>query len=191
MKYISDKANAIIEYLVPNYNDLDHRFNLPSFATIQIRSSFNQAKEVYKSLLQKGDSLTDKEKEGIINFALTYVQKSASRTYQILNKDELEKIKEGIELKIEETLDPNKIKLKTTNVRFPGALLIAHFLKPFDFIGRLNALDTTSPFHRMETAYQIDELAGFEKELYIMLSECAASGLRNTINRIFNVMSLG
>ncbi|MBI1857990.1 MAG: hypothetical protein HYR97_02605, partial [Candidatus Melainabacteria bacterium] len=36
IKYISSKANALIEYLVPSYNDLDHKFNLPSFATIQI-----------------------------------------------------------------------------------------------------------------------------------------------------------
>jgi len=183
IKYISNKANALIEYLVPNYNDLDHKFNLPSFVIIQIKESFNQTKEVYKNLLQKGKSLTYKEKEEIINFAINYIQKNALRAYQTLNTNELQKIRKGLELKIEETLDPSKVKLKTTNVRFPGALFIAHFLKPFDFKERLNALDTNSPFHRMETAYQIDELAGFEKELYIMLSECAASGLRNTINR--------
>lgn len=184
IKQVSKKAESITNYILPDYNK--HEF--PSFIDIQANYSFAQVQEVFKDKLQEGCMLTVEERKNIVDYCLNYVEKGSRRAFQKLANNELLKIKQKIEMKIENTLNPKKVIPRKTDIKFPGAYLLSHFLRPFNFVARIKALGTQSPFHRMETAYNIDEIPAFEtQEFLIVLSECAASGLHNTVNRMLGV----
>lgn len=184
IKQTSKKVELITNHILPDYNE--HEF--PSFTDIQANYSFAQAQEVFKDKLQSGYKLTKEESKTIIDFCLNYAEKSSSRAFQKLTNNELVEIQQKIEAKIDNILNPQQIIPRKTNIKFPGAYLLAHYLRPFNFVRRIKALGTQSPFHRMETAYNIDEIPAFEtQEFLIVLSECAVSGLRNTVNRILGV----
>ena len=184
IKQVSKKVESITNYLVPDY--IENEF--PTFIDIQSQYSFAQAEEVFKNQLQEGHALTETEHKAIVNHCLDYVRRSATRAYQKLTDKEFSDITQKIHTKIEDKLNPRKKVQRRADIKFPGAYLLAHFLRPFNFVQRIKSLGTQSPFHRMETAYNIDEIPAFEtQEFLIVLSECAASGLRNTVNMAFGV----
>ncbi len=184
IKQVSKKVESIINYLVPDY--IENEF--PDFIDIQVKTSFAQAEEVFKNKLQEGNALTESENKEILDYSLDYVKRSANRGYAKLNDQELLTITQKLQTKIDCTLDPKKQTPRRTNIKFPGAYLLSHFLRPFNISKRIKSLSTETPFHRMETAYNIDEIPAFEtQEFLIMLSECFTSGLRNTANLTFGV----
>ena len=184
MKTVSEKVESFTNYIVPDYIEKE----FPSFADIQVNYSFAQAEEVFKKQFQNAGEFTEDECKSIVDYCLDYVQRSAARAYQKLSDEEITEIKQKIETKIEHKLYPERKTQRKTSIKFPGAYLLAHFLRPFNFARRIKTLGTQSPFHRMETAYNTDEIPAFRtQEFLIVLSECAASGLRNTVNRLFGV----
>lgn len=185
IKGVSSKVQSMIKYLVPDYYESEHMYGFPNFEQIQANDSFDQASEKFKEILQPGVDLGDEQRSEVVEYCLNYVEKSAARAYEKLDTKELEDIKAKINEKIDKTISVDSSSSKRrTDIKFPGANLIAGFLRPFDFVSRLKALSSKSPFHRMETAYKIDEIPAFEREFLIVLGECASSGLTNTINRL-------
>ena len=181
---MSEKVESFINYIVPDY--IENEF--PSFIDIQVSYSFAQAEQLFKKQLQSSAGLSEEEYKTIVDYCLDYVKRSAARAYQKLSPEEILEIKQKIETKIEEKLHPERKAPRKTDIKFPGAYLLAHFLRPFNWVRRIKSLGTQSPFHRMETGYNIDEIPAFRtQEFLIVLSECATSGLRNTVNRLFGI----
>lgn len=185
IRQVSKIAESITNYILPDYNKCE----FPSFIDIQVNYSFAQAQAVFEDKLQAGCVLTQEAREVIVDYCLNYVERSSRKSFQKLTNDELLKIRQKIEIKLEHVLNPEKVIPRKVDIKFPGAYLLSHFLRPFNLVARIRALSTQSPFHRMETAYNIDEIPAFEtQEFLIVLSECIATGLYNTVKRILHVL---
>lgn len=182
VRHISKLAHNTTKYLVEDFYEAEHLFSYPSFEDIQAKVSFEQAEKLFKDILHPGKEVSEEEKNLILDYCINFLKQNALKAYATVDESTINLVREKVNLKINQTINPSPKPQRRTNIKFPGANFLASFVSQFDWSNRLGKLDPRSPFHRMETGYHIDELPSFERELMVVLSECASSGLNDTIS---------
>ena len=186
---LSNLAQKCINYLVPDFYNVEHDHGYLTYEQIQANHSFDQARGHFNGLLQSGSKLNDEQKENIVKHCVDYVTRDARQgKYNELTNEEKTNIAGLIRKKIEYTINPELQPQRKVKLPFIGAEFLATWVfKLFDLRTRLKAIDYRSSHHNMTTAYENDECRiSFEYELLPVVSKCT-KGLGNTVNRIFGI----